>query len=79
MFIPKGTRITMDTYEMHNNPKVWSQPDKFDPERFAPGGEADRLAKQGFAWLTYGNGEHQCLGMQFSLTEKRVLLAMMRK
>ncbi|KAI9263215.1 cytochrome P450 [Phascolomyces articulosus] len=78
IFIPKGTCVTMDTYEMHKNPHIWRAPESFIPERFVPGGEADQLIKkQGFPWLAYGHGERGCIGMNFSLTEQRVLLSML--
>ncbi|KAI8140565.1 cytochrome P450 [Fennellomyces sp. T-0311] len=77
VFIPKGTPIVVDLYEIMHNPTIWSDPETFDPDRFSPGGEADRLSKSGFPWVAFGNGARQCIGMNFSLTEQRVLLAML--
>ncbi|KAI8143289.1 cytochrome P450 [Fennellomyces sp. T-0311] len=74
VFVPKGTRVNLDVYALHHNPAVWKEPEVFDPERFAPGGEAERA---GLAWLPFGNGSRQCLGMNFSLAEQRVLLSML--
>ncbi|CDS14232.1 hypothetical protein LRAMOSA06402 [Lichtheimia ramosa] len=37
VFLPKGTHITLDIFEIHNNPTVWHDPSRFDPERFAKG------------------------------------------
>ncbi|CDS10916.1 hypothetical protein LRAMOSA11402 [Lichtheimia ramosa] len=76
-FIPKGSKVVLDIYELHHNPKVWSDPDTFKPERFAPGGEAEQLAGQGMPWLPFINGRRQCLGMNFSLAEQRTLLPML--
>ncbi|KAI8144471.1 cytochrome P-450 cyp509A1, partial [Fennellomyces sp. T-0311] len=77
VFIPKGTRVVCNLYEVHHNPTVWNDPEEFEPERFAPGGEADQLAKTGLAWIPFSNGARQCIGMNFSMTEQRVLLSML--
>ncbi|KAI9472922.1 cytochrome P450 [Zychaea mexicana] len=76
-FIPKGTRLAVDLYEMQNNPAIWDEPDVFRPERFAPGNEADNQPKSGFAYVPFISGPRQCIGMNFALDEQRVLLAMM--
>lgn len=79
VFIPKGARMVLDIYGLHHNPKVWRDPLKFDPDRFLPGGEAEQLAGQGMAWIPFGNGARQCIGINFSLAEQRVLLPLLRK
>ncbi|KAI8142124.1 cytochrome P450 [Fennellomyces sp. T-0311] len=75
VFIPKGTRVALDIYEMHRNPRVWKNPDVFDPERFAPGGEAEQIGPM--AWAPFSNGSRQCIGMNYSLMEQRTLLPLM--
>ncbi|KAI8889920.1 cytochrome P450, partial [Backusella circina FSU 941] len=74
-FIPKGVEVAVDIYNLHHNPTVWKDPYVFDPERFAPGGEADN--QKGIAWVPFSNGSRQCIGMNFSLAEQRVVLSMM--
>ncbi|KAI9314941.1 cytochrome P450 [Dichotomocladium elegans] len=77
VFIPKGTYVTLQIHELHHNPAVWKNPEEFNPERFAAGGEADQLASQGIAWSPFSNGSRQCIGMNFSLDEQRTLLPML--
>ncbi|KAI8144465.1 cytochrome P450 [Fennellomyces sp. T-0311] len=77
VFIPKGTRVTCCIYELQHNPTIWKDPETFDPERFAPGGEAEEAAKTGLAWIPFSSGARQCIGMNFSLAEQRVLLPML--
>ncbi|KAI9264403.1 cytochrome P450 [Phascolomyces articulosus] len=74
VFIPKGARLQLDIYQLHHNPTVWNNPEKFDPERFAPGGEAEH---NGLAWMPFSQGSRQCIGMNFSLAEQRVMLSML--
>ncbi|KAI7873546.1 cytochrome P450, partial [Lichtheimia hyalospora FSU 10163] len=76
-FIPKGTRTSIDIYELQHNPTVWEDPDTFKPQRFEPGGEAEKLAGSGMAWIPFSNGQRQCIGMNFSLAEQRVFLPML--
>lgn len=64
-FIPKGTRTTIDIYNLHHNPTVWKDPEIFRPERFAPGGEAEEHAGLGMSWLPFSNGARQCIGNVF--------------
>ncbi|CAM0143053.1 unnamed protein product [Umbelopsis sp. WA50703] len=75
--IPKGVHIQADMYLAHHNPAVWKDPEQFRPERFAPGGENEENARKGLTWSPFGNGARQCIGMNFSLAEQRVVLAML--
>ncbi|KAI9495418.1 cytochrome P450 [Zychaea mexicana] len=77
VFIPKGTRVAVDVFELQRNPQVWKNPDVFDPERFAPGGEAEELSKTGLPWVPFSSGSRQCIGLNFSMIELRVLLPML--
>ncbi|KAG2187286.1 hypothetical protein INT44_004971 [Umbelopsis vinacea] len=76
-FIPKGTALNADIFVMHHNPAIWKNPETFDPERFAPGAESESKAGTGLAWVPFGNGPRQCIGMNFSLAEQKVLLSML--
>jgi cholesterol 24(S)-hydroxylase len=78
-FIPKGTRISCNLFETMHSEKNWVNPLKFDPDRFAPGGEASQQELKGMTWIPFGNGPRQCIGMNFSLAEQRVLLSMLCK
>ncbi|CAO3654865.1 unnamed protein product [Mucor fragilis] len=75
--IPKGTQLNIDIGSLHFNPKLWHNPEEFIPERFAPGGEND--SHEGFAYLPFGHGARQCIGMHFSLIEQKVVIAMLVK
>ncbi|KAG0166301.1 cytochrome P450-dit2 [Apophysomyces sp. BC1034] len=74
VFLPKGTPIVSDIFDIHHNPNVWELPYEFNPDRFSPDGEAD---KNPSAWLPFGLGLRQCFGMNFSLSLQRVMLSML--
>ncbi|KAI8330262.1 cytochrome P450 [Choanephora cucurbitarum] len=76
--IPKGTPVNVDINAIHHNKKFWTNPYEFDPSRFAEDGEGTtRKAGSGMAWLPFGSGARQCIGMNFSLYEQRVFLSML--
>ncbi|KAH8555193.1 cytochrome P450 [Umbelopsis sp. PMI_123] len=75
--IPKGTTVVAEMFAMHHNPTIWKDPESFIPERFASGGENESKAGTGLAWVPFGNGPRQCIGMNFSLAEQKVLLSML--
>ncbi|KAG1456491.1 hypothetical protein G6F46_010258 [Rhizopus delemar] len=74
ILIPKGTTINFDIYGIHHNPKYWRNPNQFIPERFAKGGEHE--THEGLTWLPFGDGSRRCIGMNFSMFQQRLVLAM---
>jgi len=59
--IPKGTLVKIDTLALHYNTDLWKDPTKFDPERFADGGELESMPST-YAYLPFGGGSRQCIG-----------------
>ncbi|KAI9345054.1 cytochrome P450 [Pilaira anomala] len=76
-FIPKGTLLTVNIFDIQHSSTIWNDPDTFNPDRFAEDGERNRSAGEGWSWLPFGNGARQCIGMNFSLNEQRVMLSML--
>ncbi|CEI87539.1 hypothetical protein RMCBS344292_01950 [Rhizopus microsporus] len=76
-FIPKGTLLNLDIGSIHRDPHVWKNPEEFIPERFGPNGEQGDHT--GFTWIPFSSGSRQCIGMNFSLAEQRIFLAMTLK
>ncbi len=61
--IPAGTFVLVLVGANHRRPEVFDHPDVFDPDRFA-GAFPHRMA-----WMPFGGGPHQCLGMHFARIE----------
>lgn len=78
-FIPKNTFVAANLFSLHHDESIWKNPDDFIPERFEPGGEADQIYEQGVNWAPFGGGRRQCIGMNFSLSEQRVMISMLRR
>jgi cytochrome P450 len=61
VFIPKGTVLNVDQISLHYSASLWKDPTKFDPERFADGGELESMPST-YAYLPFGGGSRQCIG-----------------
>jgi cytochrome P450 len=70
--IPKGSLITVNTYALHRDPKLFNDPERFDPERFAAGWET-RIPR--YAYLPFGGGPRVCIGNGFAMMEARLIVA----
>lgn len=70
--IPAGSLVSLSPYLTHYLPDVWSNPDTFDPERFAAGRAEDR--QHPFKWLPFGGGVHKCIGLHFGGMEVKAIL-----
>ncbi|GAB4022994.1 cytochrome P450 [Spirosoma koreense] len=73
--IPANNTALVCPYLLHRDPANWSDPERFNPDRFAPGGEKDQLPS--YAYLPFGGGPRLCIGNQFALMEMQILLAML--
>ena len=75
--IPVGATALICPYLLHRDPANWTDPERFDPERFTPGGQKDQL--HSYAYLPFGGGPRLCIGNQFALMEMQILLAMLMR
>jgi len=76
--LPKGSFVSVFIYGLHHNPNLWSDPEKFIPERFAPG-VAEKENRHFFSWNPFGGGSRACIGQDFSLIEQRITLSSILK
>jgi cytochrome P450 len=70
--VPKGSLVTVNTYVLHHDGRFFADPERFDPERFAPGWE-ERIPR--YAYLPFGGGPRVCIGNSFAMMEARLILA----
>ncbi|CAO3679338.1 unnamed protein product [Umbelopsis vinacea] len=73
-FIPKDTLVIVDIIATHYHPKYWKNPTVFNPDRFVEGGEVDSQSPFP-AYMPFGGGVRQCIGMNFSTVEQRIALS----
>jgi cytochrome P450 len=72
--VPRGSLVIINTYVLHRDGRFFADPERFDPERFAPGWE-ERIPR--FAYLPFGGGQRVCIGNSFAMMEARLILATM--
>jgi cytochrome P450 len=77
-YIPAGTDVVTWPSMNHRLPELWTDPDRFDPDRFAePRSEHKRHR---YAFAPFGGGAHKCIGMVFGQLEiKTVMHRLLRK
>lgn len=68
--IRRGDTVMLPIYALHRNRRLWHDPDRFDPDRFAAGRDIDR-----FAFLPFGGGPRICIGAAFAMQEAVIILA----
>ena len=64
-----GMKLTLDMYSLHYDDDLWGpvDPHRFYPERFA-------TKRHPFAWMTFGVGPRNCIGMRFALAEIKITI-----
>jgi sterol 14alpha-demethylase len=70
----KGTWLATSPWVAHRLPGVFSEPLKYDPDRFAPGREED---KRQFTFISFGAGRHKCMGNAFAMLQVKTILAIL--
>lgn len=70
--MPKGMNVMSCTHQIHMDPSIWDQPDKFDPERFSP---QQRSSRNPLAFQPYGIGPRNCVGMKLAQLEMTLIIA----
>lgn len=66
--IPHGRTVLVRIADVHENPEMFPQPERFDPHRF-------RGAKPAApTWLPFGGGARRCIGAEFAIAEMDIVL-----
>lgn len=62
--VPAGTVLDLCLCATHMDPKYWTDPEAFNPERWMPGGEAQTHSH---SYLPFLLGTRNCIGQKFSM------------
>jgi len=71
-YLPAGTLMLVWPSMNHRLPELWTEPDKFDPERFAEPRAEHK--KHHYAFVPFGGGAHKCIGLVFAQLEVKTVI-----
>lgn len=76
--VPANTTVVTWPSMNHHLPELWTDPEKFDPARFAE--PRNEHKQHRYAFAPFGGGAHKCIGMVFGQLEiKTVMHRLLRK
>ena len=71
--LPARSIVVVSPVATHHNPRLWADPEGFDPDRFLPEAEQKRPR---YAYFPFGGGPRTCLGYSFAMMEAEIILSM---
>jgi cytochrome P450 len=72
--VPRKSIVAVMPWVVHRHRKLWADPDRFDPDRFASGRAAGHSR---YAYIPFGVGPHVCVGASLALTEILIAVAIL--
>jgi len=66
--VPQGYSVMVSLCQLHENPDMFPDPERFDPQRFLD------TRPNTFAWVPFGGGTRRCIGAAFANMEMDVVL-----
>ncbi|ORZ29996.1 cytochrome P450 [Catenaria anguillulae PL171] len=81
--LPAGTILTTSVYAVHRDQEYWGEdalefkPDRWEMPKEAGGATPLHPGAHDFKWVPFGGGQRVCIGQNFSITEQRVVIAML--
>jgi len=71
--VEKGTRLLVNIWKLHRDPKIWPDPKTFKPERFME--DKSQCEKSDFGYIPFGSGRRSCPGINLGLRVVHFVLA----
>ncbi|SFW72316.1 cytochrome P450 [Amycolatopsis australiensis] len=69
--VPAGSDVVVVPYTLHRHPAFWTDPERFDPDRFTA---AERPPR--YAYIPFGAGPRFCIGNSLGVMEAVFVLAL---
>ncbi|KAI5693074.1 hypothetical protein M8J75_007391 [Diaphorina citri] len=70
--IPIGATVAAFIYQIHRDPRHWSNPHCFDPDRFLPSEISRRNPN---AYLPFSSGPRNCVGSKYGMLQMKTTLS----
>ena len=76
--VPAGAFVITYPIHTHYMPEYWTEPTRFDPERFSD--ERAEHKRHPYCWVPFSGGAHMCIGLHFAIMQiKLVMFEMLRR
>ncbi|ODN03389.1 Cytochrome P450 4c3 [Orchesella cincta] len=72
LVLPSSITVWIFIYYIHRDPKIFPNPEKFDPNRFLL---EEAQGRHPFSYLPFSAGPRNCIGQKFAMMEEKVMLA----
>ncbi|XP_049535219.1 probable cytochrome P450 4d14 isoform X1 [Anopheles darlingi] len=69
--VPKGMEFGVLIYALHNDPELYPEPERFDPERFS---EEAQAARPPYSYIPFSVGARNCIGQRYAMLEIKTML-----
>ncbi|MDB5969992.1 MAG: cytochrome [Hydrocarboniphaga sp.] len=71
--ISKGTSLGFVAWTVHRDPRLWPDPERFEPERHS---KEQKRSRAKCAFLSFGHGQRRCVGERVGRMEGLLMLSM---
>ncbi|MBU2568431.1 MAG: cytochrome P450 [Gammaproteobacteria bacterium] len=72
--VKAGKYVCTSPRVSHRIEEIFSEPEKFDPERYT---EARQEDAKPFSWIAFGGGKHKCTGNAFAMLQLKAIIAVL--
>ncbi|WP_335936531.1 cytochrome P450 [Streptomyces sp. PTD5-9] len=74
--VPAGADVLVCPYTLHRHPRLWEEPERFDPDRF----DVQRVARRPrYAYIPFGAGPRFCVGSNLGMMEAVFVTALITR
>ncbi|KAJ9186672.1 hypothetical protein P3X46_002218 [Hevea brasiliensis] len=73
--VSAGTRLMVNVWKIHRDPRLWTDPSAFQPQRFLTSHVGVDVRGQHFVLIPFGSGRRSCPGTSFALHALHLTIA----